>query len=214
VDLVAAVARGVLGDGSPVDWQSLRRHCHVRELIGRIVPGYEKIAGIDRTREEFHVGGRLLREPRFPTASGRARFTPHSLPAPPADGTRLRLMTVRSEGQFNTVVYEEEDLYRGQERRDVILMNPADIARLGLAVDQRVTVRSEAGRMRNVLVRAFDIRSGNALMYFPEANALVPRALDEQSKTPAFKNVLVAVEAEAGPPADAASRVPLTLARA
>ncbi len=33
-------------------------------------------------------------------------------------------MTVRSEGQFNTVVYEEEDIYRGQERRDVILMNP------------------------------------------------------------------------------------------
>ena len=33
-------------------------------------------------------------------------------------------MTVRSEGQFNTVVYEEEDLYRGQDRRDVILMNP------------------------------------------------------------------------------------------
>ena len=27
-------------------------------------------------------------------------------------------MTLRSEGQFNTVVYEEEDRYRGQERRD------------------------------------------------------------------------------------------------
>ena len=33
-------------------------------------------------------------------------------------------MTVRSEGQFNTVVYEEEDLYRGQTRRDVILLHP------------------------------------------------------------------------------------------
>ena len=41
-------------------------------------------------------------------------------------------MTVRSEGQFNTVVYEDEDIYRGQERRDVILMNERDIARLGL----------------------------------------------------------------------------------
>ena len=46
-------------------------------------------------------------------------------------------MTVRSEGQFNTVVYEEEDIYRGQDRRDVILMNRADIDRLGLRVDQR-----------------------------------------------------------------------------
>ncbi len=40
-------------------------------------------------------------------------------------------MTVRSEGQFNTVVYEEEDLYRGQERRDLILMHPEDLSRLG-----------------------------------------------------------------------------------
>ena len=60
-------------------------------------------------------------------------------------------MTVRSEGQFNTVVYEEEDIYRGQDRRDVILMNPADIERLGLSRDQRVTVRSAAGEMRGHL---------------------------------------------------------------
>jgi anaerobic selenocysteine-containing dehydrogenase len=196
VGVIAAVARGVLGDASPVDWRSLERHCHVRELIARVVPGYEPVAAVDRTRKEFHVGGRILREPRFPTPTGRARFVPHPVPALPHDATQLRLMTVRSEGQFNTVVYEEEDLYRGQERRDVILMNPADIARLRLAVDQRVTVRSEAGRMRNVLVRAFDVRAGNAVMYFPEANVLVPRTLDGRSKTPAFKNVLVAVEAQ------------------
>ena len=42
-------------------------------------------------------------------------------------------MTVRSEGQFNTVVYETEDFYRGQERRDVILLHPDDAARLGFA---------------------------------------------------------------------------------
>ena len=29
-------------------------------------------------------------------------------------------MTLRSEGQFNTVVYEDEDVYRGNERRDVV----------------------------------------------------------------------------------------------
>ena len=45
-------------------------------------------------------------------------------------------MTVRSEGQFNTVVYEDYDLYRGQERRDVILMHPDDIQRLALRDDQ------------------------------------------------------------------------------
>jgi len=32
----------------------------------------------------------------------------------------------------NTVVYEEEDLYRNQTRRDIVLMHPDDIARFGL----------------------------------------------------------------------------------
>src|SRR5208337_4648505 len=102
----------------------------------------------------------------------------------------------RSEGQFNTVVYEEEDIYRGQDRRDVILMNRADIDRLGLRVDQRVTVRSATGAMPNILVREYDIRAGNALMYYPEANVLVPATVDPNSKTPAFKSVLITIEPE------------------
>jgi anaerobic selenocysteine-containing dehydrogenase len=103
-------------------------------------------------------------------------------------------MTVRSEGQFNTVVYEEEDIYRGQERRDVILLNPADIERLGLQVDEPVTVRSAAGEMHRIRVRPGEIRAGNALMYYPEANILVPTTVDPESKTPAFKSVLVQLE--------------------
>jgi anaerobic selenocysteine-containing dehydrogenase len=91
------------------------------------------------------------------------------------------------------VVYEEEDLYRGQDRRDVILINPDDMERLGLAPDQAVTVRSAAGELRRRLVRPFDIRRGNAAMYYPEANVLVPREVDPQSKTPGFKSVLVEV---------------------
>ncbi len=107
----------------------------------------------------------------------------------------LRLMTVRSEGQFNTVVYEEYDLYRGQDRRDVILMHPRDLDDRGLAPDARVTVRSEVGVLSNLIARAYDkIKPGNALMYYPEANVLVPRQLDPASRTPAFKNVVITVE--------------------
>jgi anaerobic selenocysteine-containing dehydrogenase len=105
-------------------------------------------------------------------------------------------MTIRSEGQFNTVVYEDEDIYRGQERRDVILMSAADIARLGLNVDQRVTVRSTVGEFRGALVREVPIRPGNAAMYYPEANVLVPAVADPESRTPAFKSVAVHVFAE------------------
>lgn len=101
-------------------------------------------------------------------------------------------MTIRSEGQFNTVVYEEEDLYRGQDRRDVILMNPADVARLGLREDEPVRVGSSAGEMV-AFVREFDIAEGCAAMYYPEANILVPRTRDPLSKTPAFKSVVVTV---------------------
>jgi anaerobic selenocysteine-containing dehydrogenase len=115
-------------------------------------------------------------------------------------------MTVRSEGQFNTVVYEEEDLYRGQERRDVILMSLEDIDRLGLAPNQPVTVRSSAGELRRQLVRPYDIRPGNALMYYPEANVLVPADVDPLSKTPAFKSVVGAVEPEPGRTSAAADR--------
>jgi anaerobic selenocysteine-containing dehydrogenase len=72
-------------------------------------------------------------------------------------------------------------------------MNPEDIRRLGLTRDQPVTVRSLVGELRHRLVRPYDIRPGNAAMYYPEANVLVPRDIDPQSKTPAFKSVLVQV---------------------
>ena len=106
------------------------------------------------------------------------------------------MMTVRSEGQFNTVVYEEHDLYRGQERRDVVLMNESDLQQLGIKHDQTVRIRSESGEMRYVRARAFDIRAGNVLMYYPEANVLVSKEVDPISKTPAFKRTLVTIEAE------------------
>jgi anaerobic selenocysteine-containing dehydrogenase len=93
-------------------------------------------------------------------------------------------------------VYEDEDLYRGQDRRDVILMHPSDIEQLGLKADQPARVRSATGEMRYQRVRPFDVRPGNALMYCPEANVLVSRDVDPESKTPAFKSVLVSVEAE------------------
>jgi len=52
----------------------------------------------------------------------------YRLPRPafaPGPG-EFRLMPLRSERQFNTVVYENEDIYRGKERRDVVMMNEAD----------------------------------------------------------------------------------------
>jgi len=195
VRIIADLAERVLGKASPVDFSSLRQHRRIREAIAEVIPGYEKIAAIDRTREEFQIGGRTLHEPAFATDTGRAKFHAVALPELSSNGNgALRLMTVRSEGQFNTVVYEDEDIYRGQDRRDVIMMHPDDIERLGFSVDQRVTVRSETGALWGVRVRSIDIRPGNAVMYYPEANVLVPMRADPSSRTPAFKNTLVTVE--------------------
>jgi molybdopterin-dependent oxidoreductase alpha subunit len=194
VEVIARVAGAVLGVNGPVNWETLKDHCNIRGFIAKVVPGLARIGALDRSRAEFHIDGRILHAPRFPTPSGKAKFKVHPLPSLEAEPNQLRLMTVRSEGQFNTVVYEDEDIYRGQERRDVILLNRQDIARLGLRQNQRVTIRSAAGLMRNILVRAFDIRARNALMYYPEANVLVPTTTDPASKTPAFKSVLITIE--------------------
>jgi anaerobic selenocysteine-containing dehydrogenase len=102
-------------------------------------------------------------------------------------------MTLRSEGQFNTVVYEEEDLYRGLTRRDVVMMAAVDGAALGLHEGDAVDVVTSTGRMR-VVVAFIDILPGNIAMYYPEANAIVPRRLDPDSGTPAFKSVAARVE--------------------
>jgi anaerobic selenocysteine-containing dehydrogenase len=103
-------------------------------------------------------------------------------------------MTLRSEGQFNTVVYEDEDVYRGIDCRDVIMLHPDDLARFNLKDGMRITIRGPAGSMRNIRATEFSqIKPGNAAMYYPECNVLIGRAIDPESKTPAFKGVVVRV---------------------
>ena len=211
VDLITALAHRVQGERSPVRWLELSQLCHLREMIARVIPGFEQLAQIDRTRQEFTIPGRVRHEPTFHTSSGKAQFAALGLPELPRDDRQLRMMTIRSEGQFNTVVYEDADIYRGQERRDIILMAQADIDRLGLVIDQRVRVSSEVGVMDGMLVRAHDVRAGNAMMYLPEANVLVPTRTDPQSKTPAFKSVLIRVDPVAQPVEDPGRRQPLAL---
>ena len=147
-------------------------------------------------KSEFHVSGRQIEQYKFPTESGKATFHSPALPIREFADDEFRLMTVRSEGQFNSVVYEEEDLYRGQERRDVILMNSVDMKRLNLKADQQVCVKSQSGELLMLLVRAFYVRAGNVLMYYPEANVLVPREVDPLSKTPGFKGAKVSIRPE------------------
>ena len=189
VEVIASLGRSLFPEKKTIDWVELEQHKNIRTLISRLVPDLISFAETEAGQHEFVIPGRVGNGRSFSTPSGRAQFAAHAIPAVDIDRTRfLNLMTMRSEGQFNTVVFEEEDVFRKIDRRDVILMNDHDIRRLGLRPDQKVTVRSKSGEMRGIRIREFDVKSGNVMMYCPEANVLLSRAVDPRSRTPAFKN--------------------------
>jgi molybdopterin-dependent oxidoreductase alpha subunit len=191
VEVVSALAARLLPPG-PIPFERMTSHQAIRDAIAAVVPGYEKIGDLDASKQEFQIDGRTFHAPRFNTPTGRLQAHVPPTETFRVDPDEFRLMTLRSEGQFNTVVYEEEDLYRGNRRRDVVMIGSSDAARLGLAENEAVTVESSCGRMR-VVVAIVDIPPGNAAMYFPEANLLVPRRIDPASGTPAFKSIAVRI---------------------
>lgn len=192
VDLIASLAERILPEGR-FDWSALHSHAHLRAQIAAVVPGYKNPAQVNEHGGEFQIEGRTLHTPRFSTPDGKAHF--HVTPLAhlkPSTG-EFRLMTLRSEGQFNTVVYEEDDLYRGVKGRDAVMMSAVDAENLGVSDGSRVVVSTEAGQLIGT-VATVDIRPGNLAMYYPEANVLVPRKLDPVSRTPAFKSILARVQ--------------------
>lgn len=175
---------------SPIDFAAFKQHSKVREAIAQIVPGLEQLADIDVAKREFHIKNRVLHEPQFGTADNRAHFVVTPTPLP---GTELTLATVRSEGQFNTIIYEEQDSYRLKAGRDAVLLNREDMARLGVTEGARITLASDHGKMEGTAT-PFDLPPGSALAYYPEANVLCGTAVDPRSHTPAFKSVPVRLE--------------------
>jgi len=188
VDVVCALAARLLPPG-PFPFSTMTNHDAVRRAMAAVVPGFGPIAEIGATKAEFQIPGRTFHEPAFATPSGKARAQVTPLPRFKPGPGEFRLMTLRSEGQFNTVVYEDEDLYRGMTRRDVVMMAEADGERLGVREYDPVEVVTEIGRMR-VVAAFIDIPPGNLAMYYPEANRVVPRRVDPESGTPAFKSIV------------------------
>lgn len=114
---------------------------------------------------------------------------------------RYNLITMRSNDQFNTTIYGFSDRLRGLEgSRQIVLINPADMARAGLAEGDKVRLVSDAGDGRrraveDLSVTPFDLPDGCIGAYFPEMNVLAPLSRhDEMSKTPAAKGVPVRIE--------------------
>ncbi len=96
------------------------------------------------------------------------------------------------------MVFGDRDALTGAAR-DAVVLAPEELERLGLAAGEPVVVRSEAGELAG-RVRPGPVEPGTVMMFWPEANVLVPRGVvDEACGIPAYRDA----EVEVVPAADA-----------
>ncbi|RYX89172.1 MAG: formate dehydrogenase, partial [Bradyrhizobiaceae bacterium] len=206
IAIVAGLAKATLPRNPKVDWDAWTAdYCRIRDLIAETYP--EEFS--DFNDRMFTPGGfyrgNAARERIWKTESGKAAFTTPSDMASTgfqdAPG-RYRLITMRSNDQFNTTVYGSSDRLRGIEgERDVLLINHDDIVRAGLTQGQLVSLVSDADdgverRVGPLKITPFSLPDGCLGAYYPEANPLVALANhDTKSKTPGYKSVPVKIVA-------------------
>ncbi|MGW3453198.1 FdhF/YdeP family oxidoreductase [Streptomyces albidoflavus] len=201
VAIISRLARRTLGDEPAIPWEEFERdYGTIRDRISRVVPGFEEFnARVDRP------GGFTLPNPVnegvYPTPSGKAVFTRNEFTMLRAPEGHLILQTLRSHDQWNTVPYAMNDRYRGiHNARRVVLVNPADLAALGLADRDLVDLVGvwEDGRERRApafRVVSYPTSPGSAAAYYPETNVLVPLdSVADISNCPTSKGVVVRLE--------------------
>lgn len=202
--IVAGIAKATLTPNPNVKWDEwVGDYSKVRDLIEATYPDQFH----DFNKRVFTPGGfyrgNSARERVWKTESGKAEFTlPKQLSAAGFEDApgRYRLITLRSNDQFNTTIYGYSDRLRGIEgTRAVLLMSPADIRKAGLREGQVVGLESDAndGKRRYVgglAITPFDLPEGCIGGYYPELNPLIPLSHhDQKSKTPAYKSVPVKI---------------------
>jgi anaerobic selenocysteine-containing dehydrogenase len=207
--LICELAQRVLDPNPKMRWDAYREnYAEIRREIGETLPD----TFWDYEQRMWEPGGfqRPLpaKQRDWHTDTGRANFvTPtaleEDLDMPAVGHDVLRLMTLRSNDQFNTTVYGYDDRFRGiKNTRKVVLMNRSDIDRRGLKVGQAVTLRTVADdgvdrHLSGMLVVAYDIPIGCIGGYYPECNVLMPVwHYAAGSKTPAAKSIPVTVHSD------------------
>ena len=80
---------------------------------------------------------------------------------------QFKMSSIRSEGQFNTIVYEDEDTFRGINQRRVVVINQDDMLNLKLKENDKLHLYNETNIMKKVKVHCFDIAKGNCDNFFP-----------------------------------------------
>ncbi len=204
--IVAEIAKRITPPNPHVDWDAwVGDYALVRDAIEATYPDFFR----DFNKRLFTPGGfwkgNKASERIWLTESGKAEFlAPSDLSATGfADAPgRFRLMTLRSNDQFNTTIYGYHDRFRGiKGTRDVLLINEDDMAEAGLKNGQIVTLESDAedgiSRKRpGLIVTPYSIPRGCLGAYYPEANVLMPvEHHAEDSHVPAAKSVPVRIVA-------------------
>jgi predicted molibdopterin-dependent oxidoreductase YjgC len=161
----------------------------IRDEIARVVPTYAGIETLHHTGDSVQWGGtRLCEGGVFPTDDGKGRFSAVAPVARDVPEGQFRLSTRRGK-QFNTMVYRDVDPLTGASR-DAVFVAEADAARLGLSDGAAVLVRSEHGHIRGHL-KVGEVRPGNAQVFWPEGNPLLPpRIRDGASGVPDYNAVV------------------------
>jgi len=193
VEILADLGLGIV-PSTTFDFSVFEQHDNIREAIAASVPGMEALKDISVAKKEFHISGRLMHEPNF-GVNKKARFVVAAAPGRKQIQGEYPfiLASVRSEGQFNSIIYEENDSYRYNAKRNALLMSPDDMSANGLKAGDSIDVVSKYGTLSAAQVHAFDLPPGNLMAYYPEANVLTGEHLDPRSLTPAFKSVAVKI---------------------
>jgi molybdopterin-dependent oxidoreductase alpha subunit len=202
--IVAGIAKATLAPRATLKWDEWTAdYAKVRDLIEATYPDQFRAFNARLFTPGGFYRGNAARERHWKTPSGKAQFTlPQALTSTgfaEAPG-RFRLITLRSNDQFNTTIYGNRDRLRGiNGRRDVVLVSPTEMAKHGLAAGQRIALQTDRDdgvirRVDRLEVVAFDLPEGCLGAYYPEANPLVPLDHhDRESSTPAYKSVPVRI---------------------
>lgn len=206
IAIVAGLAKATLPPNPKVDWDAWTAdYSLIRDEIAKTYPTDFH----DFNARMWEPGGfhRNLpaRQREWKTKTGKANFiTPKALDADPdmatGDPRALRLITLRSNDQFNTTIYGYNDRFRGiHGTRMVVFMHRNDIERLGLRAGEIVKLVTIADdgvdrELRGLTIVAYDIPEGCCASYYPECNVLVPLWHHaERAKVPAAKSIPVRV---------------------
>lgn len=197
--IVAGIGTACFGS-EPFDWAEMaKNYDSIREVIEQVIPEFDDYNSRVREDGGFYLPNGPHDGPTWNTPSGKAQFTVHELPNAVAKEGQFTMMTVRSHDQYNTTIYGMDDRYRGiYGARRVVMMNPLDMAELGIEAGDEVDLTShfEERQIHAAAwkVVSYEIPRGNLCTYFPEANVLVPLdSVADGSNTPTSKSIAVTV---------------------